>query len=123
LAGGRASEWKRLQEHRIHHAEDCRRRADTQREREYRDRCEYGTLAQDALAVAQILQQRLDHRDAAPVAIGLLYLLHSAETALRFLASLIGRHPPAQVLLNQRVDVEAKLIVQFAIQPSLSKDS
>ena len=52
---------QRLQEHGIHHAEDCRVRSDAQREHQHGHRREAGILAEHAPAVSNILA-RIRHR-------------------------------------------------------------
>ena len=74
-----------------------------------------GVLIRPADAVAEVASQRLDQRDAAPVAVGLLGLLDAAKRDQRLPPRLAGRHAGAQVVVDVQLQVAGELFVELAL--------
>ena len=70
---------QRLEQDAVNEAEDRGVGADAERQREDRDRCKSRTLRQGSPAVTQVLEQRIEHGQAAPVAVDFFRLLDPAE--------------------------------------------
>jgi hypothetical protein len=86
----RIGEGERPQQHSVDDTEDRAVGADAERERADRDRGEARVPAQRAERVDEILLERINELDAAPVAIPLLRRFHAAEREHR-LSPLEGR--------------------------------
>ena len=86
---------QRAQQHRVHEAEDRRRRADRQGERRDRDGGETRRLGKEAHGVPQILQQGFDRRQSLFGSIVLAERLQGAKLQHSLAARLRWRHAGA----------------------------
>jgi hypothetical protein len=108
-----------LEQGRVDHAEDCRGRADAEREREDGRRREAGAAAQCAQGVAEVAQKALDRGDAAPLAVLLLGRLDAAELYDRLSARLLRTHAGAQVVFDLHLEMSLQLLGQLPVAPPL----
>ncbi len=73
---------------------------------------------QRAQAVAEILQGRLDERQAAPVVLLFLDLHRSSKLHDRGAPRRVGREPAADVLVGQHRQVRRHLVVEVVVEPA-----
>src|SRR5258708_3841426 len=109
----RVGDGERLEQYEIDDGENRGGRADAERQRTNSGQREAGTAQQIARAVAYVLEQLLDPKEGAGLAMQLLGLFDAAVRAAGGTLSLIRRHPVTlEVFLEQgevRVDLAGKL--------------
>ena len=103
------------QHHRIEDAERGGRGPDAQSQRQDRDRGETWIATKHATRISKILHEPVDQRQAALIPIHFLHLLSTAECAPRRRTRIFGRKTTADVLLGEKVQMRADVIVQIAI--------
>src|SRR6516225_6354620 len=94
----------------VDHAEDGGIGSDAERQRDHGHSREAGIAAQLPQTVANILQEALDIVHPAHVAALLLEVFHSAHFAQGRVTGFLRRRTPCDLLLNQFLKVEAKLV-------------
>ena len=120
LLGARVRE--RLEEDAAHHREEGGVGADAEREGHDRDGGEAGAAPEDAQAVAQVLEQRLDEADAARVAVLLLDRLDAAELEAGAPHRLVFAQAGAAVLVRLHLEVEAELLVELVLDGAAAEE-
>ena len=65
--------------------------------------------------VADVVEGRLDHRQAALLAVRFLHLRRSSETPARCRAGLADAHPPPHVLVHEHLEMKVDLVVQVVV--------
>src|SRR5262249_25792620 len=105
----------------VDNAKHGRGRADAEPEREYRSRCEAGTLAQSACRVAKILGKSFEKRDTTCFATFLFGALAAAKLNLRQPQSFAARNALPDEVSRVSVDVEAELGVHLALKIRTAK--
>jgi hypothetical protein len=116
-------ERERLQQRRIHQAEDHAVGGDAERQRRGRGEGEAGIAAQAAQAVEQIARERLDPEKGIGFAGALLDTRAIAEPAERRGPGLPGRQPAIDVRLDLQCEVRLDLFVELAVGPPLQPPS
>ena len=111
------------EEHRVHQAEDRRVRADAEREREQGDGGEDGIGGEPPQAVARVLQQHLDPRQPALLAVALRRRCDSAELDERLTPRLLRLEPGAHAVLHVHLQVALQLLGQLAVARAASERS
>ena len=106
---------ERRQQNRVSDAEDRRRRADAERQREQRGRGEAGRPAEPAEGVSKVLLEGVDDGQAAAIAVSLLHLVDAAEVAAGGQAGGLGAHPLRLVLARLHLQVERHLVVEVLL--------
>ena len=107
-----------LQQDGIEHAEDCGVGADAQRERENGSCGEDRAPAEDSQRVSHVLEEEIDERQTALIAISLLHRLHSTERSPRQVPRLIRMHPSRTVLGGGELEMHLDFFVQLPIEPT-----
>ena len=108
---------QRLEQHRVHDAEDGGVRADAERERDDDDDRQPAGAPEAAPCVAKIQQQRIEARPDAPLADVFLDLEDAAVTAERGHRCALGRmraHAARQIAVGERLHRRADFVVQLA---------
>jgi hypothetical protein len=108
---------QRLEDHGPHDAEDGRRRADAQGQREHRRGGESRRLAQHPQTVADVPDGVVDERRADFIACGFARALAAAEPQEGLPAGLVRCEAGADVLLGLSIEVKRNLFVEPALEP------
>ena len=103
---------QRLDQHRLDHAENSGHRANRDGERDYGDGGDAGCPAPGAHAEAQIASDVPQPRKPVGVVRPIPRGGEVAESVARHARRFLGRHPAADVLAGQRLEVEARLLVE-----------
>ena len=111
------------EEERVHQAEDRRVRPDAEREREQGDGGEDGVGGEPPQAVARVLQQHVDRRQTALLAIALRRRCDSAELDERLTPRLLRLEPGAHAVLHVQLQVALELLGQLAVARAASEHS
>jgi hypothetical protein len=112
---------QRPKENGVENAKHRRTRADAERKRKYRRYSESPVLPQHAEAVTEIAEQRFQSRNAGPVAICLLRLLHAAEFQQSLAPRFFRRHARAEIVVDVQLQVGFDLRRDFALQTLFAK--
>ena len=99
----------------VQQTEDGGVRADADRERDDRAGGEARLAHEGTDAVSDVLEQCLEPRQAAPIALVLLELREAAERELRLPCRDLGRHAAALVLGGEQRDMRANLDVEVSV--------
>ncbi len=113
---------QRLEDDAVDDGEDRGGRADTEREGEDGDRGEAGALPQQPEPVAEVLEDVLEPRQAAPLADLLLDALDMAETPRGRIVRLAGWHAGGEVGLGLKVEVMPHLLGHLAVEGFLAEE-
>jgi hypothetical protein len=105
----------------VHHAEDRRVGTDADRQRRNGNGRKSRLLREDARRKAQVLPQRVEKRQAAPLAVRLFRLLHPAEFAPRRVARFFSAHAAPDVFLREKLQVRAQLGIKIFIAAAFAK--
>ena len=89
---------------------------------ENRNGGEAGAFAEHARSVASVLQEIVEPIRVARVAAGFPGLFHSSECSKRRVASFVARHSRGQVCGDLAIEVEAELVVEFAIDIAFAEE-
>jgi hypothetical protein len=106
---------QRLQQDRVHNAEDGRVGTDAETERQHGDRGEGGGAAHHPEGVAQILEEVLEQTASRLVARVLLESLAASEGDERRPPRIGRAHPGVEILPGLHVDVKLDLIIQVGV--------
>src|SRR5579871_1292480 len=106
---------KGFQRNRVEGGEDSGIQANAQGECDYSNQCESRILPQHARGEAHVLEESIDLREAASVAIHLFDLREAAEGAARGGGCLVAIHAAAQVVLNEHLEMRLHLFIEIAI--------
>jgi hypothetical protein len=104
---------QRLDQHRIHHAEDRGVRADADSKRQDRDRRKAGLLPKSAGRVTQVLEDHLECGSHARVSNLFFHLIRAVVVKLSAAYGIFPSHALRDAPLNHRVEKSADFIVQL----------
>lgn len=116
LVGTLDRQWP--QQHRVDQAEDGGVGAGAERQRDDGHGGKAALPAEHAQGVSQILERRLDERQAAAIPIDLFDLIDAAEGAQRRVPGVVSGHPSAPVLVDLHLEVAADLVVEIPLEPA-----
>jgi hypothetical protein len=106
------------EQHRIHDAKDRGVDADSERERENRDRGKAGIFKQHADRVTNVLPKSFERGEGPKLAANFLQKRNIAEAAAGSGASFFGPGALGAIFLGTHGEMELQLFFQIAIEPS-----
>ena len=107
---------QRPQQHAVYNAENCRGRADAERQREDGDGGERGILTQHAEGKAQVLEQGFKEGKSTMIADGFFGLFEAAEFEEGVASGCAGGHAGAEVVRDVQFEVASQFVIQFAVE-------
>ena len=110
------TERQRPEEQRADDAVDRGRGADAEADDEDGEDREAGVAPQHAERVAQILEQRLEGRQPALIAVRLAELRGRAQRQARGALGLLPRHPAPRVVVDEHREMRLQLVIEVSIE-------
>src|SRR5438034_6294969 len=108
-------EWEWRQQDGVHEREDRRVGTDADGERQNRDRCEPGTLAQRAQRVGHVLTNAVDRGETSRVSAFLLPQRDRAQLAKRLISRVRRRHAVRHVVIDLVLQMVLELLIELAL--------
>ena len=96
-------------------------RPDSQRQSQHGCECKPGTAPQPAKPVAEILQERVEYRQAALIAIRLFRGFHATQLEDCLPTGFRGAHSRAEIVGDMQLEITFDLLGQFAVAPILAE--